>query len=236
MDDMNIDEILSRIASTSANSEMGDSRYQYTPVSVEFVMQNPEQYIIPECLDCCKLLWSKGIDTYQCGNYDDPVSNGFWVEVDYDTLSDENKKIFEQMENSDSRVYFSDGLQGNHTYRMRVERVNNPNASQELCDIANNLVLQDTCLFVTDEDLLDSYKKDGGDYIVDEYGKTYQEINPDRVDATLLDALKAIEHPELYSASEGRLYKNQHALNVHRNYLEKIDKVNEDSINNNMHM
>ena len=38
------------------------------------------------------------------------------------------------------------------------------------------------------------------------------------------DALKAIEHPELYIAEEGRLYHNQHALNVHMNYLDKIEQ------------
>ena len=231
-DDMDINDILERIQNGMVSGTTSDTRYQYMPTSIEDVMKNPEQYIIPECMECCKILWSKGIDTYQCGNYDDALGLGFWVEVDYDTLSDENKKKLEEISKNDSRVYFAEGLQGQHTYRMRVERVNNPNASDELSEIARNLLLQDTCLFTIDEDLLDQYKKVGGEYKIDETGNAYCDYNPERVDATLYDALKSIEHPELYVAKEGRLYHSQHALNVHKNYLEQIDKVN----NNGMHM
>jgi len=228
---MDIDEMLERIKGGSTG-DVNYSLYQYMPTSTEIVMENAEQYIIPECIDCCRILWSKGIDTYQCGNYDDNSSLGFWIEVDYDSLSEENKKKFQELENTDHRVYFSEGLQGKHTYRMRVDRIDNPNASDELCDIANSLLLQDTVFFTTDEDLLDQYKRVGGEYKTDDYGNLYHDINPEREGATLYDALTAVSNPELYVAKEGRLYHNQHALNVHKNYLEQVDKVN----SNGMHM
>ena len=235
-DDMNIDEVLKRLhwgeKGNDSSDNISSTRYQYMPTSVEEVMKNPEEFIIPECMECCKLLWSKGIDTRQCGNYDDALGNGFWIELEYDTLSDENKKKLEEMSKTDSRVYFAEGLHEEHTYRMMVERIDNPNASDELCEIASNLSLQDTCLFTTDEDLLDQYKRVGGEYKTDDYGNLYHDINPEREGATLYDALTAVSNPELYVAKEGRLYHSQHALNVHKNYLEQIDKVN----SNGMHM
>lgn len=198
--------------------------YNYQPTAVEFVMEKPEQYIIPECIDCCKLLWSKGIDTRQCGNYDDAIENGFWVEIEYDSLADKNKELLREMSNNDDRVSFCEGLQRTHNYVIRVKREDNPNASKELCDIANHLLLQDTIHYVTNENLLNHYKKIGGEWKLQKDGVAYCEINPERQNATLADALMTIEHPELYIPEEGRLYDNQHALNVHMNYLNRKDQ------------
>ena len=226
-DDMNIDEILKRIKDpniSESTSQNNYTMYQYRPTSTEYVMENPEQFIIPECIECCKLLWSKGIDTYQCGNYEDPIENGFWIEIDTSSLSDENKQLLNEISIGDSRVFFNEGLQGQHNYIIRVGRINNPNASKELCDIANNLLLQDTVFYTTVEDLLDKYKRVGGVAKTDEYGYVYYDINPERKDASLDDVIKTIEYPELFVPEEGRLYHNQHALNVHLNYLNQIEK------------
>ncbi len=226
-DDMNIDEILKRIKDpniSESTAQNNNTMYQYKPTSTEYVMENPEQFIIPECIECCKLLWSKGIDTYQCGNYEDPIENGFWIEIDTSSLSDENKQLLNEISIGDSRIFFNEGLQGQHNYIIRVDRLNNPNASQELCDIADNLSLQDTVQFTTATEILDKYKRTGGVAKTDEYGYVYYDINPERQNATLTDALMTIEHPELYIVEEGRLYKNQHALNVHMNYLNQLEK------------
>ena len=224
---MDVNEMIKRTKDPNAidvDTEKNDTRYDYTPSNIEFVMAHAEQFIIPECLDCCKLLWSKGIDTFQCGNYKDPVENGFWIEIDSSSLSDENKKILDEMSHSDNRVFFNEELREQHNYTIRVDRLNNSNASQELCDIANNLMLQDTSLYTTDDDILDRYKRIGGELKQTETGALYYEINPKRQNASLTDALIALEHPELYIAEEGRLYHNQHALNIHMNYLNKIEK------------
>ena len=196
-----------------------NSQYDYQPSEVEFVMEHAEQFIIPECIECCRMLWSKGIDTYQCGNYKDPIENGFWVEIDTISLSDVNKKILDEISEVDSRVFFDESPREKHNYIIRVDRLNNPNASQELCELAENLLLQDTVHFTTATELLNRYKRIGGEIKLTETGAAYYEINPERQNATLSDALKNLEHPELYIAEEGRLYHNQHALNVHMNYL-----------------
>ena len=79
-----------------------NSQYDYQPSEVEFVMEHAEQFIIPECIECCRILWSKGIDTFQCGNYNDIIENGFWVEIDTESLSEENKNILENLKKINS--------------------------------------------------------------------------------------------------------------------------------------
>ncbi len=195
-----------------------NSLYQAGITSVEEVMKAPEKFIIPECLEACKILWDKGIDTVQCGNYDDPVENGFWIEIDGLCLSEENRNIFNYLANNDKRVSYH-GTQ--HALTLKVAR--GPNASQELCCIANLFSLQDTNHFVTIETFLDSYKRTGGEYCFDDYGYGYQKINPKYENATLEEALIKRNKLELYNEEEGRIYDSVHALEVHLNYLEKTN-------------
>lgn len=212
-----------RITNNDYFAEQDDkAQYRYQPTPVEYVMENPEQYIIPECLECCKLLWSKGIDTTQCSNNEDRLE--IWVELATLTLSEENKQILEELKEKDKRVEFFEGLHNTHEYRLIVDRIDNPNASQQLCEIASNFVLQDTNQYITDEAILDRYKREGGTYTIDEYGQVFRQINPERQNATLEEALSHIENPELYIPEEGRLYKSIHAYNVHQNYLNQNNK------------
>ena len=118
---MDLNEILRRIKFPNTKEDSGEknnTRYQYKPTLIEYVMEHPEEYIIPECIDCCELLWSKGIDTFQCGNYDDPIENGFWIEIDTSSLSKDNKHILDEISKGDSRVFYCVGLQLQHNYIM----------------------------------------------------------------------------------------------------------------------
>lgn len=72
--------------------------YQYSVVNMEFVLKEPEEYIIPENLEACKLLWSKNIFTMMCNNYENDDS---WITLL--ELSPENKKKFDQMAEIDPR-------------------------------------------------------------------------------------------------------------------------------------
>ena len=49
-------------------------RYQYSQTPTRLVKENPEEYIIPDCLEACKILWDKGIDTVECSNFYDDVN------------------------------------------------------------------------------------------------------------------------------------------------------------------
>ena len=74
------------------------AQYQYSLVDVQYVKQNPEEFIIPDCLDACKILWEKGIDTTQCSNFED--KNCRWIEIDVACLSKENYNYLYNMINS----------------------------------------------------------------------------------------------------------------------------------------
>ena len=41
-------------------------KYQYSEVDMAYVYRNPEEFIIPENLAACKLLWNKNIFTKMC--------------------------------------------------------------------------------------------------------------------------------------------------------------------------
>ena len=66
--------------------------YQYSAVDMNYVYQTPEEFIIPENLEACKLLWSKNIFTVMCNNYDNEDS---WITIS--TLDESNQKLFDEL-------------------------------------------------------------------------------------------------------------------------------------------
>ena len=72
--------------------------YQYSAVDMKTVMSNPEEYIIPENLEACRLLWSKNIFTKMTNNYDNEYS---WITINQ--FSSENQKLFEDFCVGDKR-------------------------------------------------------------------------------------------------------------------------------------
>ncbi len=72
--------------------------YGYSEVDMRFVYDDPEEYIIPENLEACKLLWSKNIFTKMCNNYDNVFS---WITLK--CLSSENQALFDELSLEDER-------------------------------------------------------------------------------------------------------------------------------------
>ena len=71
---------------------LSERAYQYSAVDMNFVYANPEEFIIPENLEACKLLWSKNIFTVMCNNYDNDNS---WITIS--KLDESNQKLFEEL-------------------------------------------------------------------------------------------------------------------------------------------
>lgn len=63
-------------------------------------MANPEEYIIPQCLPACKLLWDKNIEIFMVSNDDEDL----YVLLTH--VSNENMAIFNQMKQQDPRFIF----------------------------------------------------------------------------------------------------------------------------------
>ncbi len=61
----------------------------------EIVESNPRRFIIEECIPACQELWSKNIYTFMVSDH---LNEGVcWVEIVFDSLSDENKEVYMQI-------------------------------------------------------------------------------------------------------------------------------------------
>ena len=198
-------------------------RYEYgRSENIEEIMKNPEEYIIPECLEACKKLWSKNIETLMCANYmNDDL---FVVLPGIDSLSAENQNVFK--DNNGSGFIF--GEEHNNP-EIKVARQTQKSALA-LVELAEKLKIQDVrrCRYQTAEEFLEEYKFGDmpAEYTgVDENGyvSVTRQYNPQRIDATLQDALEQTGKAGLYIPSEGRVYESQMFLDWHNRYLESKD-------------
>lgn len=196
------------------------AQYQYFPTPVKFVRENPKEYIIPDCLAACKILWDKGIVTTQCSNYED--ANCRWILIDSRCLSVENRKRL--YDGINSRTYGFGIVEDNHNPVLRVECIGKQ-AQIDLCKLAESLSLQDIMEFKTVEEYLDLYKRTDGEWIVLPTGDIQPQYNSSLVNASLADALTANDDWKLYIERERRIYNNKDALNHHLDYLAKIERT-----------
>lgn len=196
-------------------------KYQYGLVNVKFVKENPEEYIISDCIDACKILWNKGIDTVQCSNFED--INYRWIEIDTLSLSDENKKMIYDLINENVEGFAVGGMTHNPRLYVRSEGFE---ASETLCQLASMFVLQDTMKYSTIEEYLDDYKRKDGEYKILDTGILIRDYNPKLVSATLEDALTSNDEWNLYIEEEGRIYHDVDALESHLKYIEQMKKGN----------
>ena len=211
--DSEIDDKITEMMSKVGSNNKENQRYQHSYVSLEYVIENPQEYIIPECMPACNHLWEKNMETFMVSNYDND-----YLYVILDNLSDENIAIIEDLSKVDTR-YFWDEFR--HYWGIRVNGVSKE-SSEELAKLTNVFVLQDTKRYQTAEDFLDSYKRTNGKTYIDEYGHIVHDYNPELVNATLEEALKNRNCENLYVPEEGRIYDNQIYLEWHNRYKKSL--------------
>lgn len=196
------------------------SRYEYPEVNIDAVMNNPEEFIIPECLEACKSLWSKNIPTRMCSNY----SFDSYIWIDFVLTSDQNIELFYELAKNDNH-YAIDGRL--HAFRV-CSNLKGIDAVQELVRLVDVFAVQDVTKidYQTAEDFLDQYKhfsvtdSDERNILTSDcYGRIHAAYNPDKKDATLEEALIAKNKIELYIPEENRVYKNKRALDWHIRYI-----------------
>ena len=99
-------------------------------VDMEYVEQNPERFIMPECLPACKVLWDKNIYTYMVS---DSYDSEAWIELEMRALSQENLEYLLSLENK--------GVHLNHGYHYGTIQFGvgcfGEKAQQLLLEIAN---------------------------------------------------------------------------------------------------
>ncbi len=84
---------------------MSESAYKYSKVEMEFVVNNIDEFVIPENQEACKLLWSKNIFTIMTNNYENEFGDHDFSWIALSDLSEENQRVFDDLLNaSDPRV------------------------------------------------------------------------------------------------------------------------------------
>lgn len=196
-------------SSVPQSQEKRDTKYQYSYVDLEYVMQNPTEYIIPQCLPACRALWGKNIETFMCSNNDDKD-----LYVLLMNLSDENKARMQELCERDSRFFYSEyrGTYGFGATGMSEE------SARELLALTGALNVQDTKRFQDVETFMREYRKTGGEYFIDEDGNIQMKENPELAKATLSEALSKTGKSSLYVASEGRVYESETFKKWHERY------------------
>ena len=192
-------------------------KYEFGSIPMEYILENPELYIIPELLGLCKVLWDNGIETVQCSNYEERETT-YWIEIDESTLSDENRKYVYKMLD-DKHPNFGEDIRYHHPV-LTVARTNE--GLELLKQLVNSFAVQDTTRYTTDEDILECYKRHGGRIEILPDGHIRSTMNPERENATIEDALKEID-TTYYIKEEGRLYSDQRALDTHNRYLAELN-------------
>lgn len=192
------------------------SKYNYTYVPLEYVINEPDEYIIPECIEACKAFWDKNIETFMVSNYDD---NYLYVLIM--NLSKENEEIIKKLMENDSR-YFYDAYRD--TYGIKVNGMSNGD-SLELLTLTDVFKMQDTTRYQSEEEFVGEYKKTGGEMYVDDEGRILTKENPLIKDATIDDALDALNCRNLYIQEEGRIYENELFLSWHLKYLKYMMNI-----------
>lgn len=209
-------EFAKRIGGINSEREDYNTQYQYTSVDMESVVDNIEEYVIPECQQACRSLWSKNIETFMASDHQD---QSLYVLIT--KLSNENQKIFDELSNNDKRYFFSDFR---HCYGIRVKGVD-----EESANILNGLTevfsIQDveSRRHQTADDYLENFKRKGGAVYVDEYGNIRRDINPDLKDVSFLDALQASNSEGLYVEKEDRVYNSPLFLEWHKRYQKNLN-------------
>ena len=187
-------------------------RYEYQHVTIDDVIENPGEYIIPECLDACKVLWSKGIETYMCSNH---ANEELYVSIEESKLDKENRKILYSNEHNE---HFGRDIV-NHRPLIKAQ------TSEKLVELAKLFVLQDSLAYVTEEEILNSYKRKGSkEYEILRDGTVRSKENPKLANATLEEALQSCDLT-LYDAEEGKLFESKYAFEHHKKFKEVKSKL-----------
>lgn len=134
--------------------EKADTKYNHSNVYIIDVINNIDEYIIPELQEACKLLWYKNIFTFMCSNREDGGS----AYIILGSLSDENTEIFKQIMKKYPENFTIDEWRHNY-FRLQipdVTKMSEKEISSAFVRLASNLVLQDiqNVYYINSEDYL----------------------------------------------------------------------------------
>lgn len=189
-----------------------NTKYQYSYIDMENVINDINEYVIPECQPACKSLWSKNIETFMTSNYEDDI-----LYVLVSELSDDNLQIFKDLKESDNRYYYDEYR---HTYGIEVSNRDEIGA-EELRSLTDAFILQDIekRRYMTSDKFLSSFNCKSS---IEPDGTIIRRPNPNPQDMDLFEALQFTGKENLYVAEEDRVYESPMYLEWHKRYLDSI--------------
>ena len=189
--------------------------YEFQEVDMDTVLEHPEVFIIPELIDICRILWDKGIDTFQCSNY---RNDDYWIDILASALSEENFNYFYEQGKLNPNNFGTD-MRGSIPMIFAEK---SEEGLEQLKKIAESFKSQDSTYYIDNDQILDNYKRTDGEYEVLPNGNIRCGYNPLYKDATLEEALEHID-PTYYDPKLGRLYLSKRAFDVHNRYMSKTN-------------
>ncbi len=125
--------------------------FRYAGESIEIVSSNPDEYIVPECLEACRSFWDKNIFTASCSNRDEKKNKDGKVlkYIMVSNLSEENLKKFKQLAQEYPHNYTSIERYQQTYYVIIIESTDNEqdrdSDSKAFLDLVSPFQMQD-CL------------------------------------------------------------------------------------------
>jgi len=168
------------------------SQYEYSAVSIEEVVANPDEYIIPELQSAAKVLWDKNIFTHMTSNYQE-VENGekHFIAID-GVFRGNNCKIFKELSEQYPQHYYF--CKGGHS----AEYHNAIGFDSTKDPAENEKRMLKLVSFFEMQDVSDSLSMSL---------QQFQEKNPD------------VDWQDLYVPETDRVFKNEFYKNAHLKYL-----------------
>lgn len=205
------------------------NNFNYAGFSIDKIINNPDEYIVPECQEACKKFWDMNIFTASCSNRRETINEDGSIKkyIMVSHLSDENKKIFENLIESNPNNYVKKTIVGEDYYAIYIFSKDEDRDldSLKLLDLVTPFKMQD-CLegFVSIKEYY--LKKILGDYYSNE--DVSISIPEFELIATVKKKLGASGNLDLLDLDRGIIYKNRFYRDAHLKYLKMQQKDSKD--------
>lgn len=215
-------------------------------VGQDVVEEFPKRFIVTECIDACKILWAKNIDTFMCS---DELSEGSWIEIVIENLSIENQEKIDEIKPLANKIF--NYHKGAINFQVKGK---DDKASRKLVAIADMFEFQDVqnvSAYFTEEQFLihmgcyveeknPNYIKnpfETFEYTMEELElyrnsddptkdiEVFRVFDKDKVLKSIEEYVKESEYKGLYIPAEKRIYTSSFYLEKHKNYLSKFGKT-----------
>lgn len=213
-----LDKELDNLLKSFNQPKTANTKYQYTSIDVEIVMQNPEEYIIPELLSACKKLWSLNIFTTMCSNRDDNGHSYIWTSY----LSAENQLIFDELKKEYPEFV------GKQNSVCKIDFLTDNLSKTEIEELFNNIIrrfkpqdIQKDFYITKEQFLIDCgcYKEIANPNKEDGQPKTIKVFDESRVTKPIDEYLKE-KKVITYDPETERIYKSEFFLKRHLDFVE----------------